>query len=146
MPLQLTYILAGVLVATVVFMVFSRYVLNTVMPDWAIPVVAVVFAIIIVLSFIGRFSVKVTDDAVDVQYFFKKIHIPMEEVIDRRAGEISAIKSYDRWNLKGVKHKAYTALGEDEGVAWKLTGKRVLVLSSKDPQTLQDLLPKDDKE
>ena len=77
MPLQLTYILAGVLVATVVFMVFSRYVLNTVMPDWAIPVVAVVFAIIIVLSFIGRFSFKFTDDAVDVQYFFKKIHIPM---------------------------------------------------------------------
>ena len=31
MPFQLTYILAGVLVATVVFMVFSKYVLDTVM-------------------------------------------------------------------------------------------------------------------
>ncbi len=146
MPFQLTYILAGVLVATVVFMIFSKYVLDTVMPGWAIPAVAIVFILIIALSFVGRFSVQVTEDAVDVQYFFKKIHIPMDEIIDRRSGEISAIKSYDRWNLKGVKHKAYTAIGEDEGVALKLTGKRVLVLSSKDPQTLQDLLPRDDKE
>ncbi|MGN0098425.1 MAG: hypothetical protein ACI38Y_03750 [Candidatus Methanomethylophilaceae archaeon] len=146
MPFQLTCVLAGVLVATVVFMVFSRYVLDTAMPGWAIPVVAVVFAVIIVLCLIGRFSVTVTDDAVDVQYFLKKIHIPMEEIIDRRAGEIAAIKSYDRWNLKGVKHKVCVAIGEDDGVALKLTGKRVLVLSSKDPQTLQDLLPRDDKE
>ena len=88
MPFQLTYILAGVLVATVVFMVFSKYVLDTVMPGWAIPAVAIVFILIIALSFVGRFSVQVTEDAVDVQYFFKKIHIPMDEIIDRRSVEI----------------------------------------------------------
>ncbi|MBQ8373347.1 MAG: hypothetical protein IJX35_03435, partial [Candidatus Methanomethylophilaceae archaeon] len=67
-------------------------------------------------------------------------------VIDRRVGEIAAIKSYDNWNLKGVKHRSYVAIGEDNGVAVKLTGKRVLVLSSVDPQSIAELLPRDDKE
>ncbi len=146
LPLQLTYVLTAVLVATVAFMVFSRFVLDTAMPTWAIPVVALVFAIIIVGCFTLKFSVVITEDAIDVQYAVKKLHIPMDEVIDRRVGEIAAIKSYDNWNLKGVKHRSYVAIGEDDGVALKLTGKRVLVLSSVDPQSIAELLPRDDKE
>lgn len=146
MPFQLTCVLGVVLVATVVFMMFSRYILGTDMPSWATPVVSAVFAVIIALCYLSRFSVTVTDDALDVQYFLKRTYIPLEEVIDRRPGELSAIKNYDRWNLKGVKHKAYTAIGEDEGVALKLTGKRVLVLSSADPQALVAVLPRDDEE
>ena len=146
MPLQLTYVLTAVLVATVAFMVFSRFVLDTAMPTWAIPVVALVFAIIIVGCFTLKFSVVITEDAIDVQYAVKKLHIPMDEVIDRRVGEIAVIKSYDNWNLKGVKHRSYVAIGEDDGVAVKLTGKRGRVLYAVDPQTIAELLPRDDKE
>ena len=110
LPLQLTYVLTAVLVATVAFMVFSRFVLDTAMPTWAIPVVALVFAIIIVGCFTLKFSVVITEDAIDVQYAVKKLHIPMDEVIDRRVGEIAVIKSYDNWNLKGVKHRSYVAI------------------------------------
>ena len=56
------------------------------------------------------------------------------------------IRSYDGWNLKGVKHKAYMAIGEDLGVAVKLTAKRVMVLSSAEPEALYDVLPKEESE
>lgn len=145
MPLQLTYVLSAVLIATVAFMAISKYALDTDMPGWAIPVVAVVFVVIIVLSFVLKLSVMINDDGMDIQYAIRKVHIPMDEFIDRRVGEMSLIKSYDNWNLKGVKHRIYAAIGEDDGVAMKLTGKRVLVLSSKDPQAIADLLPTDEE-
>lgn len=141
MPRQLTYVLSAVFAATVVFMAFSSVFLDVSMPVWAIPAVAVVFALIIAGCFILRFTVGITDDSVDVVYAFRKLRIPLDEIIDRRTGEILHIKSYDKWNLKGVKYITYSAIGDDEGIALKLTGKRVLVLSSRDPEAMAALIP-----
>lgn len=144
LPRMLTYIMAAVLMSTVAFMVFSEYILRTDMPSWAIPVVAAVFVIIIVASYMMRFTVNVGDDAIEIRYAVKKMRIPLDEVIDSRVGELALIRNYDRWSLKGVKHKAYMAIGEDDGVALKLTGKRVLVLSSTDAESLYAAVPKDE--
>lgn len=145
LPRQLSYVLAGTLVATVAFMAVSKYMMGVAMPGWAIPVVGVLFAAIIVLSFVLKLTVSVGEDGLDVRYAFRHLHFPWDEIIDTRMGELALIRSYDRWNLKGVKHKAYMVIGEDLGVAIKLTAKRVLVLSSEDPEALYDVLPKEEE-
>ena len=65
-----------------------------------------------------------------------------EEIIEVRIGELNVIKNYSNWTLKGVKYRTYSAVGEDMGVGLKITGKRVIYLSTKDPEALAAALPK----
>ena len=145
LPTQLSYILVGTLAATVAFMAVSKYVMGVDMPGWAIPAVGLTFAAVVAVAFTMKLTVRVTDDGIDVKYAVRSVHIPMDEVMDCRMGELALIRSYGNWNLKGVKHKAYMAIGEDLGVAVKLTAKRVLVLSSADPEALYRALPKEEE-
>jgi hypothetical protein len=146
MPRQLSLIATGVMLATLAFMVFSKFVMDVEFTTWAIPVMAVVFAVVIALCFFLKHSVKVDPEGVKIVHAVSRMTIPMEEIIDNRTGELALIRSYDRWNLKGVKHKAYCAVGDDNGVAMKLTGKRVVVVSVIDPEAMAALLPKDTEE
>lgn len=146
LPRQLLYLTAFVALATIVFMAISKYVLGTDMPDWAIPTVTVVVLIAIVFCAILRFDLEVTDELVTIRHAFRKVEIPMENIIDSRMGETSLIRNYGGYNLKGVKHRFYSAVGEDDGVAMKITGKLVVVISCVDPEAVFRLLPKDDKE
>ena len=146
MPKMLTYILAGILLATVAFMAVSKYMLDVDMPDWAIPLLLVISVVTILVTVFARLTVTVDDDGLTVVYAVRTVKVPFDEIIDCRQGELALIRSYDKWNLKGVKHKAYMAIGEDLGVAVKLTAKRVLVVSSADPEALYDLLPKEGSE
>ena len=72
--------------------------------------------------------------------------LPMDQIIDSRMGETAKIRNYGGYNLKGVKHSFYSAIGEEEGVAMKITGKRVVVVSCIEPESVYRLLPKDNKE
>lgn len=144
LPRPLLYALAAVLIATVAFMAIMEFAMDTDMPSWSLPLTAVVFVLIIVIAAAMGMTVTIDGEAIRVSYAFRKVEVPLSEVIDSRYGELGAIRSYSAWNLKGVKHKAYMRIGEDDGVAMKLTGRRVLVVSSKDPEALCALLPKDE--
>ena len=45
------------------------------------------------------------------------------------------------WNLKGVKHRSYTRIGDECGIAMKVTGKRVVVVSTQDPEAAAGAVP-----
>lgn len=146
LPRQLQYLTILVAIATLVFMAISKYVLDTDMPDWAIPAVAVVVVLAIIACTILKFDLEVTDESVTIRHAFRKIEVPISQIIDSRMGETALIRNYGGYNLKGVKHSFYSAIGEDDGVAMKITGKRVIVVSCMDPEAVFRLLPKDDKE
>lgn len=146
LPRNLTYLVAVVLVATLAFMAFSEYVLNTDMASWMIPVSAVVFVIVIVILYILRMDVDVYPDKVVIRHAFRTIEVGREEVIEVRHGELTEIRNYGNWNLKGVKHRAYTRVGDDDGVAMKLMGKRVVVFSASDADKAAAAVPIADPE
>ena len=65
---------------------------------------------------------------------FRKTVVRGDEVIDVRQGDLTEIRNYGNWNLKGVKHRSFSRVGDDEGVAMKLMGKRVVVVSTSEPE------------
>ena len=142
LPRNLAYLAAAVLIATLAFMVFSQYVLDTQMPSWTIPASAVIFAVIIIVLLVLRLDLEVYGDRVEITYVFRRIVIEGSEVIDVRRGDLTEIRNYGNWNLKGVKHRSYSRIGDDEGVAMKLMGKRVVVVSTSKPETVFGLVPR----
>lgn len=141
MPRNLSTVLAAVLLATVAFMALSNPLMGTSLPAWMVGATAAVSLLIIVLCFGMRLTVTVTDSSLDVSYAVRKASIPLEDILDKKTGDLSQVKHYSSWSLKGVKHKAYTALGEDMGVAFKVRGMRVVVVSSADPEALAAAVP-----
>ena len=123
-------------------MVFSQYVLDTQMPSWTIPASAVIFAVIIVVLLVMRLDLEVYGDRVEITYVFRRTVIEGSEVIDVRRGDLTEIRNYGNWNLKGVKHRSYSRIGDDEGVAMKLMGKRVVVVSTSEPEIVFGLIPR----
>jgi hypothetical protein len=131
------------LVVTWIAMVVTKYAYSD-LPTMALIVCGVVFAICVILCFAMRFSITVYDDRIEIFYIVRRTTIPKSEIITTRTGEINLIKNYSDWNLKGVKYKTYSAIGEEMGIGLKVTGKRVFYLSSKDPEAIAALLPKED--
>ena len=144
LPKNLAIILSLVLAATWLSIVVTRYVYYSGIPESAIIIVGVVVIIAVILAFVLRFRITVYPDRIDIMYIIRTTSIPKEQVIDTRVGELNVIKNYSNWTLKGVKYHTYSAIGEDMGIGLKVTGKRVYYLSSKDPQAIADLLPKEE--
>jgi len=144
LPMNLAILLSVMMVITWMSMVVTKLFMNAQIPDVALIVCGIAFALVVVMSFIMRFSIEVYDDRVDIVYFFKRTSIPKDQIIDTKVGEINIIKNYSAWTLKGVKYKTYTAVGEDMGIGLKVTGKRVFFLSSTDPGAIAALLPKEE--
>ena len=144
LPRNLAYVVAAVLIATLAFMAVSEPLFGAGMPVWMIAVSAVVFAAVTVLLLVLRMDVEVYGDAVEITYAFRRVRVEGREVIDVRRGELGAIRNYANWNLKGVKHRSYTRIGEDEGVALKLLGKRVVVFSTTDPEGVYAIVPREE--
>lgn len=142
LPRNLAYLAAAVLIATLAFMVFSQYVLDTQMPSWTIPASAIIFVIIIVVLLVLRLDLEVYEDRVEITYVFRRTVVRGEEVIDVRKGDLTEIRNYGNWNLKGVKHRSFSRVGDDEGVAMKLMGKRVVVVSTSEPEKVFGLIPR----
>ena len=146
MPRNLSVITAAVLIATVAFMAIYGSAANVDMPPWAVPVTAVAFAVIILLMFILRFDLTVRSDGVSIVYAFMRVDIGADEIIDMRFGDLGDIRNYANWNLKGVKHRSFSCIGDEGGIALKLLGKRVIVASTEDPESVSKLIPVADKE
>ncbi len=141
MPRLLTYILIAVLASTLGCMAFQTYVMDSNIPGWTIIVSAAIFAVIVLMAWIMELDVMVDGSKVEVRHMFKTYIYLKDEILDKKHGELSDIKNYSPWNLKGVKHKTFVRIGDDEGVAIKLKGKRVIVISSKDHETLFASIP-----
>lgn len=146
LPRQLLYALSAILIATVAFMALSGPLMGVEYPSWMLPLTAAVFVLIILMAAVLRLTVDVYEDRLVIAYAVRRIEIPVNEVLDRREGELTAIRNYSNWNLKGVKHRAYVRIGDESGVAIKLTGKRVVVVSSADPVGLSSMLPRNESE
>lgn len=137
LPSNLAWIMTAVLVATLAFMCIMHSDIG-----WTgIAVVAVFFAIAIALAFLLKLSVKVTGDGVEMFYMIRRRTFPRDMVIDKRKGRLEDIRSYSQWNLKGVSHRSYLRTGDEDGVALKLKGKAVVVISSADPDAFFDAVP-----
>ncbi len=130
MPKNLTLIMAVVLLATAAFMAVWYVFMDSGMPVWAVAVVAAVFIFIIAIMLVLKMSVSISQEGVAISFAFRKVEIPAKEIIDVRKGDLEDIRNYAGWNLKGVKHRSYLCIGDDTGVALKLTGKRVVVFST----------------
>ncbi len=141
LPRNLFMILALVLAATVAFMAVMRFLLNTDMPDWSLPATAVLFGIILLLCALPKLTVECFSDRVSITYFFRKTEIPFGQIIDKKCGDTNQIRNYGSWNIKGVKHKFYSVIGDDMGVAMKLMGKKVVVVSTERMDELFNLIP-----
>ncbi|MBR6214196.1 MAG: hypothetical protein IKQ67_06100 [Candidatus Methanomethylophilaceae archaeon] len=144
LPKNLAILLAAMLVITWVAMLVTKLVYYQGMSMMAIIICGVFFGICIIACFAARFTVTVYDDRLEILYVIRKTVIPKSEIITFRIGELNIIKNYSDWTLKGVKYKTYAAVGEDMGIGLKVTGKRVFHLSSKDPEAIGALLPKED--
>lgn len=145
LPRQLTCVLAIVLVAALACMAWTAYFTDSGTPSWTVPVTAVVFAVVIAFAWAARLDVAVSDGGVEVTYLFKTVSYPRDEILDKRVGEVDEIKNYGNWNLKGVKHKLYSRVGDEDGVAIKLKGKRVAVISSADAEELFARVPLEER-
>lgn len=146
LPRNLTILVAVVLLATVAFMLFSDAFLGTDYPIWMPVVTAVVFIVFIVFFLFAKLDLEVYDDRVEIVYVLRRVTIDAKEIIDVRHGDLTAIRNYANWNLKGVKHRTYSRIGDEGGVAMKVTGKRVVVVSSEDPERVAGLIPGDREE
>ena len=142
MPRNLTIILAAVLIVTVASMAVTKYVYGSDIPEFPIIAAAIIFAIAIMFCFISKFTISIYDDRIEITHILRKVTVKFEEIIEVRIGELNVIKNYSNWTLKGVKYRTYSAVGEDMGVGLKITGKRVIYLSTKDPEALAAALPK----
>ncbi len=141
LPRLLTYILAGVLLSTLACMAVMDLFTNSGMPSWMIPVTLIIFIVVLVIVWFAKFGVKVTSEGVEVNYLFKKYFYERDRIIDKRCGDLEDIKCYSKWDLKGVKRKTFIRIGDENGVALKIKGMEVVVISSSDYETLFEAVP-----
>ena len=146
LPKKLFLVLTAVLLSTLAFMVCMVLIFHSDMPAWSLPVTAILFMVIILFCSLTKLTVECTGEAVSIRYIVRKVVIPYKEIIDKKWGELGEIRNYGSWNLKGVSHKTYSVIGDDYGVALKLLGKRVVVVSSQEAEKLFRTIPVEKKE
>lgn len=144
LPKNLAIMLVAVLIITWVSFLVTKLTYYDGIPMLAIYGFGIITAIASILVFAMRFGISVYGDRVEIWYIVSKTVIPIAEIIDTRTGELNLIKNYSAWNLKGVKYRTFSAVGEDLGIGLKVTGKRVFYMSSKDPEAIAALLPKEE--
>lgn len=137
LPRPLSYIVLAVLATTAVFIVISGSKMDSVL----IVLTVAIFAVAILISWFAELRVSVYDDCVVVRNVIREQKYDRDDILDKRCGELSDIRSYSPWSLKGVKHQSFSRVGEDYGVAIKLKGKRVVVISSGDHKALFESIP-----
>lgn len=142
LPRMLTYVLSAVLLATLACMAVT----SSSLPAWMLTTTAAVFIAVIAVAFWASLSVEVTSEKVVVRYIVKTYEVTRDMILDKRCGELGEIRSYSNWSLKGVKHQNFARVGEDEGVALKIKGMRVMTISSANHEELFSRIPVEDKE
>jgi hypothetical protein len=145
LPKNLAILLSAMLVITWLAMLVTKFTYYDGMSMTAILVCGIVFAIGAVLCFAMRYSVTVYDDRIEVFHIIRRTVIPKSEIITTRTGEMNTIKNYSDWTLKGVKYRTFSVVGEEMCIGLKVTGKRVYYLSTRGPEAIAALLPKEEE-
>ena len=142
LPRKLTYVLSAILLATLVCMAVT----SSNLPAWMLGSTAVLFLIVMTAAFWASLGVEVSSNKVVIRYLFKTYELTRDMILDKRCGELSEIRSYSNWSLKGVKHQNFARVGEEYGVALKVKGMRIVTISSSDHETLFVRIPVESEE
>jgi len=140
LPRNAFMMMALVLIATDVFILFWYFVGPESLPMWMFPVTTVIFGAVILICWFVKLRIRIVENTIEVG-FIKKLVIPFEQVIDHKTGDIGIIRNYSGWGIKKVSFKNYICVGYDDGVSMKLTGRRVVTVSLSDPEGFASLLP-----
>ena len=141
LPKRLFLVLAIVLLATLAFMAFMQFFMKTDMPGWSLPATAALFAAIMLACVLPKLTLECFPDRISITYIFRKTEIPFAQIIDKKCGDINQIRNYGSWNIKGVKHRFFSVIGDEYGVALKLAGKKVIVVSTERMDEFFALIP-----
>lgn len=131
--------LVATLLATDLFMLLCTQ-LDIGMEMWMVGAATVVFAALILLFLLLKIRVTVNNDGVTLKYV-RTMFIPMENIIDRRTGDIDAIKNYSGWGTKGVKYRNFVSHGYEEGISLKVKGMTIVTFTSADPEKIASMIP-----
>ncbi|MCL2148877.1 MAG: hypothetical protein FWH47_06025 [Methanomassiliicoccaceae archaeon] len=140
LPRDAFLIMASALTATAAFMLVCCFIEPLGVRPWMAAVAATVFAAAIVFCKAVKLRVSVEDGVIRVR-LLKGYAIPFGEVIDHRVGDMDEIRNYSGWGTKKVSYKNLVCAGCDRGVSLKLTGRRVLTISLRDPEGFASILP-----
>ena len=140
LPRDVFMIMAFVLIATDVFILFSYFVLPVDIQSWMFVVTSVIFGAVILFCWLVKLRVRIENRTITVR-FIKRHVISFEEVIDHKVGDISIIRNFSGWGIKKVSFKNFICVGYDAGVSLKLMGRRVVTVSLSDPESFASLLP-----
>lgn len=141
LPKNLAILLSAMLAITWLAMLVTKFAYYEGMSMTAIAICGVFFAICVIFCFAARYTVTVYEDRIEVVHMFRRETVLRSEIIATRVGVMNQIKNYSDWNLKGVRYRTYSAVGEEMAIGLKVTGKRVYYLSAKDPDAIAALLP-----
>ena len=134
-PRNLAYVILAILVSTDAFLLVCTSIEEIDTPLWMFFASSIIFAIAIVAALILRLKITIENDVLTVR-IIKKIEIPFESVMDHRIGDIERIKNYSEWGFKDVKYHNFICLGIYRGVTLKLLGKKIVTISTRDPESL----------
>jgi hypothetical protein len=98
-------------------------------------ITAAVFTAVILMFGLARMTVTVDADALTLSFVRKHV-IPLEDVIDYKLGDIDIIRNYSGVGSRKRKYRHYICHGYEEGVSFKLTGNRVVTLTTADPEAV----------
>jgi hypothetical protein len=129
-----------ILVATDVFLLVCAVTGIGDTPMWMFYASTAIFAAAILIFYMLRLHISVDDEKITIKYL-KKIEIPFSDIIDTKTGDIDIIRNYSGWGMKNVKFKNYICHGYENGISLKLMGKRVITLSTADPEAIAALIP-----
>lgn len=82
----------------------------------------------------------IVEDGVLTVRLVRKITVPLEQVIDIKTGDIDILRNYSGWGIKKITFKTFAANGVDTAVSLKLTGRRVLTMTTRKSEDLVRVL------
>ena len=131
--------LASTLIATDIFILICTQIEEISTPFWMFTASTVIFAIPIIACYLVKLRISIDDDMIRLR-LIKTYEIRLDEIIDYKIGDISIIRNYSGWGLKGVKFKNLICVGYDLGISFKIMGKRVVTISTSDPDAVASFL------
>ena len=132
--------LVSILVATDVFILICTQVEAVPTPFWMFTASTMIFAALILSCFFVKLRITIEDDVIRIR-FIKSYNIEFKDIIDHKIGDVSIIRNYSGWGLKNVKFKNLICVGYEMGISFKLMGRKVITISSSDPEKIASLIP-----
>jgi len=132
--------MASVLIATDFFILACCFIESVMVPPWMFALTSVIFGGVIIFFAALKLRVQIKDSVVTVR-FLKRYVIPFGEILDHKVDDIDVVRNFSGWGLKKVTIKNCICAGYEKGIALKVAGRKVIVISLSDPERFASLLP-----